>query len=557
MATANAPRVDIGERNDPGPVPEANRDALGHASLLAGHLLVLASGTGGHRGGRVEGNLAVSTVLTHFRTSSEDDLGTRLLDALHRAHEVLASRAARDPSLHGSGAACAALLLVGGEAHAARCGDVQVLVVRGDETRAWLVDPDDVEAALGQGSAPRVVAGSEPLRLLPGDRLVVAGPGLTATLDVGEIGRIAASYVPQVAAGRLVQAARDRGARGGLGVQVVHFAPDARPMEVPPPLEVPPVRVVGPAVAPQVVDAAAREVEAPVAEASVITGEFPPLAAFESVAAAPAAGESDDSAADVAPRGRPASWWDSLGQRVPPRVVVGVTVVLAALAVWMGLRRGAEPEQAAPPAAADRGVVAPDDVEQGAEAPAARIAPPAALLPEPQLPGEPRRPAPVDRSEAPAVPARVPGGFWAAVDEAVRSGEPVTARLVRAWLEDEGDLAGPLPDRARARLAELRAVESALAHVLAPPDSLDARDRKVLDRIFHRPPQAAAPALKTFIEEQFDRRGKVVFDILDAYLQTHRSPDLAAVLLELSALRTGPRTRAWLRNRVPELLAGP
>ena len=36
--------IQIGERNDHGGRPEDNRDALGHASLMAGHLLVLASG---------------------------------------------------------------------------------------------------------------------------------------------------------------------------------------------------------------------------------------------------------------------------------------------------------------------------------------------------------------------------------------------------------------------------------------------------------------------------------------------------------------------------------
>jgi hypothetical protein len=148
------------------------------------------------------------------------------------------------------------------------------------------------------------------------------------------------------------------------------------------------------------------------------------------------------------------------------------------------------------------------------------------------------------------------GGFWSEVERSLRQGRAIEAGAVRTWLEAEGDAAGSMDERARARIAELRAVAAALSKVTAPPAGLTPEEVDALDAIFAQPGTVAAPALKRFIEEGYEARQDAIFATVDAYLSSHRSANAVNALFNLYGMKTGPKTRTWLQARVPEVLSG-
>jgi serine/threonine protein phosphatase PrpC len=608
-------RVQIGERNDHGGAPDENRDALGHASLLAGHLMVLASGLGGSRGGRVEGNLAVSAVLTHFRTASEQPHQARLAASLNRANEVLAARAARDPALVGSGASCGAVLLQDGTCHAARAGDVRIFVVRGAEAEELLLPPTPSPAdyaranaesvrfgALGAGVHARFLTTTEAMPVLAGDRLVIVSPGIHRVLPVEEIAAIVASGAPQTASGRLVDAARDLGARGGLSVQVVQYGePGAEssaayvPLEVapsrwtlpepgdlpdfeeiqtsgrprihvrsaPPAPPAPPTQAAPSAPAPQKQRSSTRTAPvrtAPPAPEPVvrITDPVEPAGAlFED----PSFGDSDALGSSFRPQLLSGNRFGGLDVQRLAVPVAAAFLIAAVLLIWKPWKSDtddaalAEGEGPAVPTAAivdDSPPPAPAGLTELAAAPVEEG--------EADLPGDPIDLPDDDEQEGvPQQRADARGGdsFWRGVDGAFRTGEPITRHVVTEWLQVDGSDPGSIEERAKARLAELRTLEGGLATVLISEEVATPADEQALDRIFQKSPESAAPALKRFIELEYDKRQEAIFDTVATYVQTHRTPETVSVLLELNRIKTGPKTRAWLDASLAEVLAGP
>ena len=81
--------------------------------------------------------------------------------------------------------------------------------------------------ALGSGFAARILVTASPIALEPGDRVVLAGPGLHHYVGSREIASIATSHVPQVASGRLIDTARNAGAKTGISVQVIQYGEPA------------------------------------------------------------------------------------------------------------------------------------------------------------------------------------------------------------------------------------------------------------------------------------------------------------------------------------------
>jgi hypothetical protein len=158
-----------------------------------------------------------------------------------------------------------------------------------------------------------------------------------------------------------------------------------------------------------------------------------------------------------------------------------------------------------------------------------------------------------------APPIQPPPGFWVQVDQTMQAGDPDISSGIRSWLESEGEAAGAIEDRARARLAELQSVETALVEVLVADAGLTQSQIKQLDRIFRLPADTAAKKLNQFIQARYDMRGEKVFKTLGAYIRTHRTPELTRVFMAMQNVRPrpGPLTRSWLANEMPVLLAGP
>lgn len=609
--------VQIGERNDHGGSPELNRDALGHASLLAGHLLVLASGTGGTGGGRVEGNLAVSAVLTHFRTSSDAPIGDRLTDSLRRADELLAARSAQDPSLKGSGASCAAVLVQDGYCHAARAGEVRAFVIRGGQAHELAGESLDTPqrsemdvrspagrvGALGAGNQTCIHVIREPLKLAQGDRVVLASPGLLSQLDQAELARVSSTLVPQVAAGRLVDTARKSGASGGISVQIVQYG-DTHIQEKSPQPAVSKTPAVVMSVAANRNSAAqrnltpgARNIPGPAASAPA-PGVAPlpvmsppgirrleesanrnqaPVVAPTARHVEPASEFSEykydfsEYAPDPEPRGRSAAAIPPGRSGIPfgkfshisPSWIVPLALAaigMAVLAWWAPWSSGDSSDEAASNAslvAADNAAIeesAPRGMQPGA---------PTAIGDPPSRPDETELvdPSPSDMN---AQPLPGPGGnvataagFWQQAAPALHSGSAVLPGAVRSWLEKDGASGNAeVTAAAKSRLAELRRLEGALIRATAPPEVLTDGLIAELDTVFLAPVPTAVTRLKKTIEVGFQTHGDKIFEAVTAYAASRRDPQVAAILLAFSESRVGPKTKTWLANELHRMLVG-
>ncbi len=205
----------------------ANPCVVASAHLYLGSVFVLGEGVGGAEGGRVESRIAVSAVLTQFRSGLAQDPRQRLVEALRHASEVLRGRAQTGPLFHNAFARCLAVLVRRGRLYAARVGNIELglMVGKSAEGRSlvrafeWL--PSDSERLLGQGDHPSIEVLEEDVQLEQGDRFLLANGALFASVPPEEVRRLAVGLLPAVAARRLVEVA-ERGASGApVSVQVV------------------------------------------------------------------------------------------------------------------------------------------------------------------------------------------------------------------------------------------------------------------------------------------------------------------------------------------------
>ena len=585
-------QVRIAERNDQGSTADANRDALGHASLFAGNLLVLASGVGGTGAGRVEANLAVSTILTQFRQTQDAAIPHRLAAALSHGNDVLRTRATSDRTLFGSGASVAAALVRDNQFWAARAGNVRVLIVRGeraidavglDDAASDHETPAATAGALGAGQHARIVVSRDPIRLIPGDRVVLAAPGLHEHVDTVQIGRMVSTLSAQDAVSTLVDTAQRAGAAAGISVQLLQYG-DAVPAELAVSIPTtggrtasvgegarPAVAQRASGIAPIAASSAAREAS-PVAARTPTPPPSEPQWADDGAAKQPAAlrrPERPRAASALEPTA-PDRREPSLGDTPPPRLgreplpqlgsdarrntvlAFGIAVVaLLVLLVWRPWAGGKD----APP----------DDSTTAAAGEASSLLPPvegssdpteAAAEGEGEGEGEGEAP-PLEMEEVveepglEAAPAAVEAGpFWSHMDTALDAGDRIDQARVRSWLAADG---ADVPVAAAARRAQLRVLDAALASLI-PPDpasGIEAEDQAALDRVFAAPSADAADKLKGWIEREHGKRGDAVFDVASAWLRANRTPKSFEVLVQLMQRKLGPKTKAWITDTAP------
>ncbi|MFT5432422.1 MAG: serine/threonine protein phosphatase PrpC, partial [Myxococcota bacterium] len=217
-------RLTVGDYASPGGGQAPNPCVMGCAHLYLGSLFVFGEGGGGSEGGRVESRLAVSAVLANFRGSTTVDPRSRLTEALEHAGQVLRARSQSATAFQTAWARCIAVLVRRNRLYAARVGDLYLALVRGGDIESVFGESDPAEtkqSLLGQPQAVTVQVREAELQLGAGDRFVLSNGALSSAVEESEIGRLASSLVPAVAARRLVEAVDKMARDNPVSVQVV------------------------------------------------------------------------------------------------------------------------------------------------------------------------------------------------------------------------------------------------------------------------------------------------------------------------------------------------
>ncbi|MEP6853566.1 MAG: protein phosphatase 2C domain-containing protein [bacterium] len=234
-------RFEWGAASDTGRERTSNED-----SYLAGPtVFAVADGMGGHRGGEVASDIAV-TVLQELGSAPLSDAGM-LGKAVEAAHQRILAMGHERADLAGMGTTLTGVAAVGAgpEQHWAvfNVGDSRVYRRLGDELAQLTIDHSEVQELVDAGVLSPAEAridlrrnvitrslGNEPTpapdvwELTPqvGEQFIVCSDGLTGELSDDEIaGVLAAARAPQQAADRLVAAAVSAGGHDNVTVVVV------------------------------------------------------------------------------------------------------------------------------------------------------------------------------------------------------------------------------------------------------------------------------------------------------------------------------------------------
>jgi PPM family protein phosphatase len=248
MPTKSSPlRVRVAERSDVGRVRSENQDfaiVSTDRDDPDSHLLVVADGMGGHRGGATASRLAAATIESeYFRADlpPEANTGEVLRDALLEANAAIYAQAQASAELRGMGTTCSALAVRGGLAWIAHVGDSRVYMVRragisqltedhslvASMVREGLLTTSEAEVHPRRNVLQRSVGVAQdveidlldPIAVEAGDTFILCSDGLHGQASDEEL-RQAAAHDPETAVRMLVDLALERGAPDNVTVVV-------------------------------------------------------------------------------------------------------------------------------------------------------------------------------------------------------------------------------------------------------------------------------------------------------------------------------------------------
>lgn len=92
--------------SDTGKIRKVNEDFVLTADTASGLVCVLCDGIGGHAGGAVAAELCAKTILEHLQKTEENNTENTIAEAIHKANEVIYTRASTELHLKGMGTTC-------------------------------------------------------------------------------------------------------------------------------------------------------------------------------------------------------------------------------------------------------------------------------------------------------------------------------------------------------------------------------------------------------------------------------------------------------------------
>ena len=228
---------------DVGQVRMVNQDAFGEFGGPAEgrHLLIVADGMGGHRGGEVASQLTIETVKRCFEKDSKGDVPF-VRSSLEAANTVVYEKSRADAELAGMGTTAVSLLFDGtSQAQIAHVGDSRAYRLRGSEftqvtddhsvvgelvRRGQLtaeearVHPQSNEILRAIGTQPEVQVDVQSVEVMAGDRYLLCSDGLSGMVTDDEIAEVLAAEAPADAARILIERANLAGGTDNITVLI-------------------------------------------------------------------------------------------------------------------------------------------------------------------------------------------------------------------------------------------------------------------------------------------------------------------------------------------------
>ena len=241
-------RIATYARSDVGKVRHGNEDDY----YIGETVVAVADGMGGHVAGEVAATTALEPIaaLDGKVFISGDAADEALVEAVHEANRRVVSRAEAEPDLKGMGTTLTAGMIRDGRLHLAHVGDSRAYLLRSEQPIEQLTTDHTLverlvregrlsrdEAALHPqrnvitraiGNEPDVAVDSlPPIRLEPGDEILLCSDGLTGPVDDEAIAATLAGHDDgEAAVTALVDAANDAGGPDNVTVVLLRVSGD-------------------------------------------------------------------------------------------------------------------------------------------------------------------------------------------------------------------------------------------------------------------------------------------------------------------------------------------
>ncbi|RLC79511.1 MAG: hypothetical protein DRJ03_23370 [Chloroflexi bacterium] len=206
-----------------------------------GHLLVVADGVGGAKGGAEASRWAIRVAVERYYDQAGPDLGTDLRTAIEMANSSL-YQYLQSTGVTQAGSTMVAAVIHGNTLQVANVGDSRAYLIReGQITKLTrdhtltqqkidrgiiqpeqaAMDPDSSVLTRSMGAGPTVQADLfQPVPLTPGDVVLLCSDGLTDMVEEAEIVRLTGGGSPKRMAQRLIAAANKQGGVDNISVAI-------------------------------------------------------------------------------------------------------------------------------------------------------------------------------------------------------------------------------------------------------------------------------------------------------------------------------------------------
>ena len=245
----------VGNHSDKGMVRANNQDSFGSAKNSWGEIYIVADGMGGHKGGEVASQMAVSHITDAFKQADKNVKPVEFLEkSIQQANQLVVKKGKENKELEGMGTTIVCILMTDNIAHIAHVGDSRLYIFRYNKPYFVTKDHSVVQDLLDKGLITAKEAENHPNKnrilqaigtgnitpsitiekLYKGDSVLLCSDGLTGEVKVNNIYSVIKANEPVVATERLIARANKNGGSDNITAIVIKVDKGSLPPQQPP-----------------------------------------------------------------------------------------------------------------------------------------------------------------------------------------------------------------------------------------------------------------------------------------------------------------------------------